>query len=241
MYSNHPKYSNQFSANNEGSRFTEVHHEVHHEVHYENQPFFRLGRPLPANGNHSNRQKEAMDPDNSLIILNDYLEPLFPENTQARHNLKFLIQVINLFHLPVIITCGSLGITDSSIIPELKSLHSRPIMISRTTVNPWDDSCFTGTVRQTGKKNLLWAGAVAEISLTLPTITASRHGYTVYALMDVSCSAGGIWMISQQLQSAGVPLTNVMEVAAQMQKDWRMPTGRKLETILQEYLNRQRE
>lgn len=236
----YPRYSKQ-SSTNQGNRFTEVHHEVHHEVHYENQPFFRLGRPQPANGNRSDRHGETLDQDNSLVVLNDYLVHLFPENKRARNNLKSLIQVINLFQLPVIMTYGSLGITDSSIIPELRELHSKPVIISRTTVNPWDDSCFSGTVRQAGKKNLIWAGAVAEISLNLPAVTASQQGYTVHALLDVSCShtADGIWMVSQQLQSAGIPLSNVMEVAAKMQKDWRMPTGRRLEAILREYLNRQ--
>jgi hypothetical protein len=236
----YPKHSTT-STTRDGNRFTEVHHEVHHEVHYENQPFFRTGRPKPVNRNGFNRQTEMPDPKNSLVILNDYLEPLVPENTQIRDNLKTLIQVINLFHLPVIMTYGSLGLSDASLIPEWRKLHSKPVIISRTTVNPWDDSCFTGTIRQAGKRNLFWAGAIAEISLTLPAATAVQHGYTSYALMDVSCShtAGGIWMVSQQLQSAGVLLTNVLEAAARMQKDWRMPAGRQLEIILQEYLNRQ--
>ena len=82
----YPKHSTT-SSTHEGNRFTEVHHEVHHEVHYENQPFFRTGRPQPVgNRNGYNRQTEMPDPENSLVILNDYLEPLVTENTQTRDN-----------------------------------------------------------------------------------------------------------------------------------------------------------
>lgn len=239
----YPNHSNQSTANTGGNSFTEVHHEVHHEVRYENYPYScRLGRPLPANGQNTQMEENNLLPGNSLVIFNDYQQNLLPRQqtpatTQFENNLNAFIQIVNLFQIPVIITFGSLGLQNGSAIPALSRLETDPIQIPRTTLNPWDDVSFVNIVRQTGRQNLLFAGAIAEISLTLPAVSAAHNGYTTYALVDISfpLSSTGQCIVCQQLQTAGVHPASWSQVAAWMQRDWRLSPGRMLEHIFREY------
>ncbi len=178
-----------------------------------------------------------------MVIFNDYQQNLLPRQqtpaiTQFDNNLNAFIRIVNLSKIPVIITFGSLGSQNGPTLPALSRLETDPVVMPRTTLNPWDDTSFVNTVRQAGRQNLLVAGAIAEISLTLPAVSAARNGYTTYALVDVSLplSSTGLCIVCQQLKKAGVHPASWSQIAAWMQRDWRLSPGRIMENIFREYL-----
>ncbi len=105
-------------------------------------------------------------------------------------------------------------------------------------INAWDDPRFKEAVETTGRKKLIIAGISTDVCLLFPVLSAISEGYDVYAVFDSS----GTWNdIAQQatmmrLSQAGCKTTNWVSVAAELQKDWRNPTGQGLGELLGEHL-----
>jgi len=123
--------------------------------------------------------------------------------------------------------------------PEFIELFPDAKIIRRPgQINAWDDPNFREAVKSIGRKKLIMAGVSTDVCLLFPAISAVSEGYDVYTVIDSS----GTWSdIAQQatmlrLAQAGCKTTNWVSVAAELQQDWRNPTGEQLASLFNEHL-----
>jgi nicotinamidase-related amidase len=176
---------------------------------------------------------EQLTPDNAAMLLIDHqvgtmlfgISDIDPVN--LKNNALYLAEVAKLFNLPTILTTSNPNGTNGPLFPELiQSLPKVPI-IDRIIINAWNDPNFVAAVKQTGRKKLIMAGVTTDVCLAFPAISAVGAGYDVYAVIDAS----GTWnMTSQQaaiarMTQAGVKCINTIAIAAELQKDWSLPTA----------------
>jgi nicotinamidase-related amidase len=94
--------------------------------------------------------------------------------------------------------------------------------INRTTINTWEDSRVTDLVKQSGRKQLVFAGLYTEICLAMPVIQALEEGYEVFIVTDAS---GGASLeahemgVRRMVQAGAVPITWMVTVG-EWQRDW---------------------
>ncbi len=82
-------------------------------------------------------------------------------------------------------------------------------------------------VKATGRKNLIMAGVTVEVCLAYPAMQAAAEGFNVYGVIDASGApdAATREMSVHRLVVQGITPVTWLIVAAELQRDWRLPTG----------------
>jgi nicotinamidase-related amidase len=188
-------------------------------------------------------RKNRLGPDNAALLLIDHQTGLLSnvktiEATVLKTSIIALAELAKVYDLPVVLTTSFAEGPNGPILPELVKSYPDVEVINRTLINAWDDKAFVDAVIRTGRKKLIMAGIVTDVCLTFPAIDAVADGYDVYAVVDAS----GTWnrLIEEaaihRMAQAGVITTNWAAVAAELQRDWSLPTGSKLGAVFAEYL-----
>ncbi|BDU21479.1 isochorismatase family protein [Dyella sp. GSA-30] len=138
-----------------------------------------------------------------------------------KHNVVALAKAARAMGVPVIVTAtmpdGMWGPT----IPELTDALPGVTVISRTSINAWDDPNVVAAIKKTGRKQLLIAGTSLEVCATLPALSAKAEGYDTRVVLDASGTfneakrTAGI----ERLARADIPLTDYAGAAVEMLKD----------------------
>ncbi len=156
-----------------------------------------------------------------------------------KNNAIAIAKVGKLFDLPTILTTSADSGPNGPLMPELTEIFPDVKVIRRKgEINAWDDPDFKKAVENTGRKKLIIAGISTDVCLLFPSISAISEGYDVYAVFDSS----GTWSdIAQQttmmrLTQAGCKTTNWVSVAAELQNDWRNPTGNEIANLFKDHL-----
>ncbi|MCK5394524.1 MAG: hydrolase [Gammaproteobacteria bacterium] len=187
---------------------------------------------------------DRLTPDNAALLLIDHqaglalgVETMNPET--FRNNVIAIAKVGKLFKLPTILTTSADSGPNGPLMPDItKVFPSVDIIRRKGEINAWDDSKFKQAVEATGRKKLIVAGISTDVCLLFPVLSAISEGYDVYAVFDSS----GTWNdIAQQatmmrLSQAGCKTTNWVSVAAELQNDWRNPTGQELAGLFNDHL-----
>lgn len=180
-------------------------------------------------------RKERLSVDNAALLLIDHQTGLL-SNVQTldpallKMNTLALAEIAKVYDLPVILTTSDANGPNGPLMPELVDAFPDIEVINRTLINAWDDKNFMAAVKRTGRKKLIMAGIVTDVCLAFPAIEAVQDGYDVYGVVDAS----GTWnkliedAAIHRMAQAGVVLTNWVAVAAELQRDWALPTGMKL-------------
>lgn len=176
---------------------------------------------------------EQLSPDNAAMLLIDHqvgtmslgITDIDPVN--LKNNTLYLAEVAKLFNLPTLLTTSNPNGPNGPLFADLvQSLPQVPI-IDRVIINAWNDPNFVKSVEQMNRPKLIMAGVTTDVCLAFPAISAVGAGYDVYAVIDAS----GTWnMTTQQaaiarMTQAGVKCVNTIAVAAELQKDWTLPTA----------------
>lgn len=176
---------------------------------------------------------EQLTPDNAAMLLIDHqvgtmslgITDIDPVN--LKNNTLYLAEVAKLFSLPTLLTTSNPNGPNGPLFAELvQSLPQVPI-IDRVIINAWNDPNFVKSVEQMNRPKLIMAGVTTDVCLAFPAISAVGAGYDVYAVIDAS----GTWnMTTQQaaiarMTQAGVKCVNTIAVAAELQRDWTLPTA----------------
>lgn len=176
---------------------------------------------------------QQLTPENAAMLLIDHqvgtmlfgITDIDPVN--LKNNALYLAEVAKLFNLPTILTTSNPNGPNGLLFPELiQSLPDAPI-IDRVIINAWNDPAFVVAVEKTNRKKLIMAGVTTDVCLAFPAISAVGAGYDVYAVIDAS----GTWNETTQraaiarMSQAGVKCVNTIAVAAELQKDWTLPTA----------------
>lgn len=189
-------------------------------------------------------RRTPLTPDNAAMILLDHQTGIMlgvNDFTPAefRNNVMALAKVARLFNLPTILTTSHDKGPNGPLLPELAALFPETPIISRPgQINAWHDPNFVAAVEKTGRKKLIMAGVTYDVCLAFPALSALEAGYEVYAVVDAS----GTWntavqhATTAQLSQAGVITTNWVAVGAELQRDWRNPTGQGLASLFHDHL-----
>ncbi len=176
---------------------------------------------------------EQLTPQNAAMLLIDHqvgtmslgITDIDPVN--LKNNTLYLAEAAKLFNLPTLLTTSNPDGPNGPLFAELvQSLPNVPI-INRVIINAWNDPNFVRAVEQMNRPKLIMAGVTTDVCLAFPAISAVGAGYDVYAVIDAS----GTWnMTTQQaaiarMSQAGVKCVNTIAVAAELQKDWTLPTA----------------
>ncbi|NJL20868.1 MAG: isochorismatase family protein [Leptolyngbyaceae cyanobacterium SM1_3_5] len=176
---------------------------------------------------------EQLTPENSAMLLIDHqvgtmlfgITDIDPVN--LKNNALYLAEVAKLFNLPTILTTSNPNGANGPLFPELLSTLPQAPIVDRVIINAWNDRNFVAAVEQTGRKKLIMAGVTTDVCLAFPAISAVAAGYDVYAVIDAS----GTWNMTSQnaaiarMTQAGVKCVNTIAIAAELQKDWTLPTA----------------
>ena len=176
---------------------------------------------------------EQLTPDNAAMLLIDHqvgtmllgITDIDPVN--LKNNALYLAEVAKLFNLPILLTTSNPNGPNGPLFPGLIQALPDVSVIDRVIINAWNDPVFVRTVERTGRRKLIMAGVTTDICLAFPAISAVGAGYDVYAVIDAS----GTWNTTTQnaavarMTQAGVKCVNTIAIAAELQKDWTLPSA----------------
>lgn len=155
------------------------------------------------------------------------------------NNVKALVALANVHHLPSVITTSAADGPNGPIMPAVaQGLPNATIVHRPGEINAFDNADFAAAVKATGRKKLLIAGISTEVCLAFAALSAKELGYEVYAVLDAS----GTWdkrvedaAIARMVQAGIVPMTWV-GVGAELLGDWRSPDGEAHGKLMAEHL-----
>lgn len=150
-----------------------------------------------------------------------------------------LARTAKAYDLPAVITTSAANGPNGPILPVVAdTLPDAKIIHRPGEINAFDNPEFATAVKETGRKKLIVAGISTEVCVAFAAIAALEAGYDAYAVIDAS----GTWnklvqeVAIQRMVQAGVKPITWVAVAAELQSDWRSPTGQDLAAIMGEYL-----
>ena len=112
-----------------------------------------------------------------------------------------------------------------------------PVIDRPGFISAWDDPKFVAAIEKTGRKNLIMAGVTTDVCLAFAAMQAVDAGYNVYGVIDAS---GGLEVTIREnavarMQNHGVTTINWTTVAAELQRDWRLATGKDLGRVFHDH------
>jgi len=140
------------------------------------------------------------------------------------NNVLALAHMAQYFKLPAILTTSFENGPNGPLLPALKqAFPSAPYIARPGQINAWDNEEFVAAVKTTGRRQLIIAGIVTDVCVTLPTLSALEAGYHVFVITDASGTFNEIsrysaWM---RMASAGAQLMTWFSAASELQRDWR--------------------
>jgi len=105
---------------------------------------------------------------------------------ELKHNVVGLAKAAKILGLPIVTTTTSTDTLWGPAFPELVAALPDQEFIDRTTVNAWDDPRVEASIRQTGRKKLIFAGVSLEVCAAFPAMRAVQEGFDAYVAVDAS-------------------------------------------------------
>ncbi|MEG3755380.1 isochorismatase family protein [Psychromonas arctica] len=183
--------------------------------------------------------KNRFTPENSAILLVDHQTGLLLgvqdlDQDMVRRNAATLARTAKMFDMPVLLTTSAEDGPNGPLIPQVTNELPSVKVIQRTgEIDAFDYAEFADAVHATGRKNLIIAGISTDVCLTFAALSAVDRGYNVHAVIDAS----GTWNNAAQatsiarMSAAGVTMNSTVGVTAELQRDWKNPTGEALATL----------
>jgi nicotinamidase-related amidase len=104
-------------------------------------------------------------------------------------------------------------------------------------VSAWDDPKLVAAIERTSRKNLIMAGVTIDVCLAFAAMQAVEAGYTVYGVVDAS---GALQVTIRdnavaRMKDHGITPVNWTTVAAELQRNWSLPTGQDLGRVFHDH------
>jgi nicotinamidase-related amidase len=172
---------------------------------------------------------KRLDKSDAALLLVDHQAGLislvqdFGPN-EFKNNVLAVAACGQYFGLPTILTTSFEAGPNGPLVPELKDLFPDAPYIARPgNISAWDNPDFVAAVKATGKRQLIMAGAVTEVCVAFPALSALQEGYDVWVVTDASgtfneVTRHGAWL---RMQAAGAQLINWFGLACELHRDWR--------------------
>src|SRR5262245_2235036 len=167
-----------------------------------------------------------------MQLVHDYSPAAF------RNDVIRLAERGNVLKLPTVRTTSLGQGPNGPFIPEVLSLFPDVPVIDRPgIISAWDDPKVVAAVEKTARKNLIMAGVTVDVCLAFAAMQAVDTGYNVYGVIDAS---GGLEVTIREnavgrMKDHGVTPINWTTVAAELQRDWRLATGKDLGRVFHDH------
>lgn len=113
------------------------------------------------------------------------------EKDQLTKWVRFIARFAKSAGMPIVLTSSMETAAQGLLLPDIKELLPAEYedRIKRTgVINAWEDPAFARAVADTGKKNILMGGMTTDVCLVPPAISATKAGFNVIALLDISAA-----------------------------------------------------
>lgn len=177
-------------------------------------------------------------PQNSIMLFIDHQIGLmasvrdFKNASAYKGNVVALAQMAKALNIPVLLTTSNAQWQNGDILPELKATFPDQPVIRRTgIINAYEDPTFRKALldlmKKTGRTHIILSGVTLGTCVTFPTLSLINDGYQVFPVVDAS----GAWSdyeadaAMQRMSAAGAQLETVFALGAELQADWKLPSG----------------
>jgi nicotinamidase-related amidase len=180
--------------------------------------------------------KTRFSANDSALVLIDHQSGIMQlvhdySPAEFRNNVIALAELGKVFNLPTVLTTSLGQGPNGPFIPEVVSMYPDAPLIDRPgIISAWDDPKFVSAIEKTGRKNLIMAGVTVDVCLAFAAMQAVDAGYNVYGVVDAS-GANAVTIRENavaRMRDHGVTPINWTTVAAELQQNWRQPTGQDL-------------
>lgn len=185
---------------------------------------------------------EMFDPAKAAMVLIDHqvgtmqLVKNLPLDRVKRFSLA-LAKVAVALDMPLVLTSSQEERIQGPLLPELAQIapKAHEARVQRAGIaDAWGDPNFRAAIEATGRKQLVMAGITTDVCVIFPAINAVRDGYSVQVVLD---ACGSPFDLSEEtsrtrMHDAGVVLTTMPTVIAELVKDWSTPAAAKLLPVL---------
>ena len=187
--------------------------------------------------------RTRFSPDDAALVLIDHQSGIMQlvhdySPAEFRNNVMALAKLGKVFKLPTVLTTSLGQGPNGPFIPEVLDLFPDVPVIDRPgIISAWDDPKFVAAIERTGRKNLIMAGVTIDVCLAFAAMPAVEAGYNVYGVIDAS---GALEVTIRENAIArtkehGITPINWTTVAAELQRDWRLPTGQALGRVFHDH------
>jgi nicotinamidase-related amidase len=181
--------------------------------------------------------------DNAALVLIDHQSGIMQlvhdySPAEFRNNVIGLAKLGKVFKLPTVLTTSLGQGPNGPFIPEVLNLFPDVPVIDRPgIISAWDDPKFVAVIEKAGCKNLIMAGVTVDVCLAFAAMQAVDAGYNVYGVVDAS---GALDTTTRELAIArmkdrGITPVSWTTVAAELQRNWTLPTGQTLGRVFHDH------
>ena len=184
---------------------------------------------------------EKPTPQNSIMLFIDHQIGLmasvrdFQQASGYKSNVVSLAKMANALDIPVLLTTSNAQWQNGDMLPELQAQFPKQPIYRRTgIINAYEDPSFRKAledlVAKTGRRHIIISGVTLGTCVTFPTLSMLNDGYVVHPVVDAS----GAWSkyeadaAMQRMTAAGAQLNSVFALGAELQADWKLPSGMKM-------------
>ena len=143
---------------------------------------------------------------------------------EFKSNVLALAACARHFGLPTILTSNMDDGPNGPLLPEIKAMFPNAPYVRRTgEINAWDNAEFVQAVRATGRRQIVLAGIVTDVSVAMPALTAAEQGFEVFIVADAcgTFSSAVRDAAHRRMMMAGVQVINWFALACELNRDWR--------------------
>ena len=199
-------------------------------------------KTTPADARKSARVAyEKPTPQNSIMLFIDHQIGLmastrdFHQASGYKSNVVSLAKMANALDIPVLLTTSNAQWQNGDILPELQAQFPKQTIYRRTgIINAYEDPSFRKAIEdlvaKTGRKHIIISGVTMGTCVTFPTLSMLNDGYVVHPVVDAS----GAWSKYEadaamlRMTAAGAQLNSLFALGAELQADWKLPSGMKM-------------
>lgn len=185
--------------------------------------------------------------DDAAVVLIDHtvgFANLIGSHTpeENAHGAIALAQIADLFDIPLVVTGAPDDAAAGPLYPELLAvLGEKHPVIKRADLgfDSFENPEFAEAVESTGRRQLIMAGVLTDMCLTLTALTAIERGYQVHIVVDASASTTKEThdaAVQRMIQAGAIP-TNWFAVGSELQRKWtNLDTAEGLSAIVDEHI-----
>jgi nicotinamidase-related amidase len=175
----------------------------------------------------SSTDKGLLTPQNCAVVFLDHQPQMLAaasasESKELLENVLVLARAAKIFGVPVILSVIECKDFAGKLAPQLLEQFPEHVPLKRTSMNAWDDARFVAAIKQTARRNFLFAALWSEACLVFPALQMLEEGYGIYVIKDASrgtSRASHDLALRRVEQAGGVSLT-ALQVLLEFQRDW---------------------